>query len=133
MIHELKTWPEFFEAIISGDKKFEIRVNDRDFNKGDALSLREYNPETKEYTGRQTTCLVTYVLGEPWAPEGTVIMSVNCVDDPKQKLVDDVVKWADFHLQCIPGTKEDIWTERELSKALHSYNPIFQSDKSLIR
>ena len=39
-IHELKCWPEFFDAIEDGDKTFEVRVNDRGFQKGDFVILR---------------------------------------------------------------------------------------------
>ena len=42
MTHELKTWPEFFGPVWTGEKKFEIRKNDRDFAPGDTLLLREY-------------------------------------------------------------------------------------------
>ena len=31
MIHELKIYPEYFKAVISGEKTFEIRKNDRPF------------------------------------------------------------------------------------------------------
>jgi hypothetical protein len=29
--HELKMWPEFFKHVWSGDKTFELRVDDRGF------------------------------------------------------------------------------------------------------
>ena len=35
MIHELKTLPEYFEAVIKGKKLFEVRKFDRPFQKGD--------------------------------------------------------------------------------------------------
>jgi len=38
--HFLKTWAEYFEAVKSGNKTFEVRVNDRDFKVGDILVLR---------------------------------------------------------------------------------------------
>lgn len=59
--HELKTWPEYFEAVDSGRKTFELRKNDRDFKVGDTLRLREYEPGPDRYTGRECTRVVTYV------------------------------------------------------------------------
>jgi hypothetical protein len=45
MEHDLKTWPGPFEAVKSGAKKFEARSNlDRDFNVGDVLVLRKWDP-----------------------------------------------------------------------------------------
>lgn len=60
--HELKTWPEFFQAILSGQKTFELRRDDRGFKVGDELWLREWNPTTQEYSGRSTVCRITYML-----------------------------------------------------------------------
>ena len=40
MIHELKTYSEYFKAVISGEKPFEIRKNDRNFKVGDYIALR---------------------------------------------------------------------------------------------
>lgn len=45
MIHELKEWPPFFEAVKEGKKTFEVRKDDRGFKVGDELMLREYVPE----------------------------------------------------------------------------------------
>jgi ribosomal protein S17 len=47
-----KTWPEYFEKILNGEKKFELRLADFDIHEGDTLILEEYNPKTKKYTGR---------------------------------------------------------------------------------
>ncbi len=58
---EKKIWPEFFEGILSGDKTFEIRLGDFECRRGDRLVLREYDPRTKEYTGRKIEKTVTYV------------------------------------------------------------------------
>jgi len=48
-----KMWPEEFEAVLSGKKKIDIRVADFNINEGDTLILEEWNPETKQYTGRK--------------------------------------------------------------------------------
>jgi ASC-1-like (ASCH) protein len=47
MKHRLKTWPEYFEALLSGKKTFEIRKNDRDYQVNDLLLLQKYNHENK--------------------------------------------------------------------------------------
>jgi hypothetical protein len=49
--HNLKTWPEYFEALKTGLKDFEVRYNDRQFAIGDTVICEEYDPEIKEYTG----------------------------------------------------------------------------------
>lgn len=42
--HEVKSWPREFEAMIDGIKNFEVRRNDRDYQPGDVLVLREWVP-----------------------------------------------------------------------------------------
>lgn len=56
-----KVWPEYFEAIISGKKKFELRLNDFEVNEGDILLLEEWDPKTGKYTGRNIEKKATYV------------------------------------------------------------------------
>lgn len=41
--HTLKVVPPYFEALLDGTKTFEIRANDRAFQKGDRLVLWEFN------------------------------------------------------------------------------------------
>lgn len=59
---EKKIWPEYFDKIASGEKTFELRLADWKCNPGDILVLREWDPKTKEYTGRQIEKEATYVL-----------------------------------------------------------------------
>lgn len=51
MIHELKTWPRFFEAVKTGRKTFEVRRDDRGFMPEDTLKLREWIPPLKNPGG----------------------------------------------------------------------------------
>ncbi len=60
-VHDLKTWPQFFEALVDDIKRFEIRKNDRNYQVGDKLRLREWKPDTEEYTGREVGRVVTYI------------------------------------------------------------------------
>ena len=62
--HELKTWPKYFAAVRSGQKRFEIRRNDRDFKVGDILVLREFDPEDDAYTGQSEERQITFLLSE---------------------------------------------------------------------
>ena len=62
MVHELKTWSRYFNLVKSGEKPFELRKNDRGFLAGHELLLREYNPQTKTYSGQTLRRKITFVL-----------------------------------------------------------------------
>ena len=70
--HELKTWPEFFQAIWCGDKTFEIRKDDRGFKERDEVILQEWDPKTQEPTGREVHAFITYLSGYGQAPHFVV-------------------------------------------------------------
>jgi len=57
-----KIWPEYFELVSSGKKKFELRLADFDVEVGDILVLEEWDPKRKEYTGRKIEKKVGFVL-----------------------------------------------------------------------
>lgn len=108
-IHTLKTWPEPFQAILDGKKRYEIRVNDRDFKVGDELHLKEwqhfetggrpvidtsvsypfgattptrYTPKIPpHFTGRELTVRVVYMThGGQWRlPKDVCVMSVEVI------------------------------------------------------
>lgn len=71
-IHK-KVWKEYFEKIISGKKKLELRLADFEVNEGDNLVLEEWDKDTKEYTGRKIEVVATYILKTKglsfWSPE----------------------------------------------------------------
>ena len=90
--HELKTVPPFFEQVLSGAKRCEIRYNDRDFKAGDLLQLKEWIPSAQRYTGRWVTAYVTHLtdgkllaqdvrIGDDRMPigRGWVVMSIKVV------------------------------------------------------
>jgi hypothetical protein len=99
-IHELKSWSEMFEAVISRAKPFEVRLNDRGFKVGDYLHLREWAPpdeigredhEPGEYTGREAIVVITYMLdtdNDWWARmlhDGYCLMTIEIIDVPDRE------------------------------------------------
>ena len=77
--HTLKTWPDFFDAVASGDKTFEIRKNDRGFQKGDKLILEKFDPaEPEKYANANALYVdVTYVLNGFGLENGFVAMGLG--------------------------------------------------------
>ncbi len=71
-IHK-KVWREYFEKIVSGKKKLELRLADFEVNEGDTLVLEEWDKDKKEYTGRKIEVVATYIFktkGQTfWSPE----------------------------------------------------------------
>ena len=61
-IIEKKVWPPYFQEILDGKKTFELRLADFECNPGDILVLKEWDPNTKEYTGRVIEKQVTYAI-----------------------------------------------------------------------
>ncbi|MEK7547242.1 MAG: DUF3850 domain-containing protein [Patescibacteria group bacterium] len=57
-----KMWPEEFNAIVSGAKKIDIRIADFGVREGDTLILEEWDPKTKQYTGRKVDKKVISVV-----------------------------------------------------------------------
>ncbi|TWG61480.1 uncharacterized protein DUF3850 [Bacillus subtilis J26] len=42
VVHHLKIYPEYYDAVLKDVKKFEIRKNDRFYMVGDTLVLHEW-------------------------------------------------------------------------------------------
>jgi len=57
-----KCWHELFNAILSGKKNFDLRLDDFQVKEGDILVLEEFNPKTKKYTGRKIEKRVNFVM-----------------------------------------------------------------------
>ena len=62
--HYIKCWPEYYQAVKSGEKKAELRLNDRNYEQGDTLCIQEYDPTTG-YTNHSQRFDITHVLHGP--------------------------------------------------------------------
>lgn len=74
IIHELKILPEYFEAVVSGNKRFEIRKNDRNYKKGDILRLNEY--QDGQYTGDVYVAEITYITNYA-QQDGYIVLGIK--------------------------------------------------------
>lgn len=73
--HELKTRPNLFQQTWDGDRPFEIRLDDRGYQRGDTVVLREFDerdsctvcdgahggPACGKYSGRQIRARIGFV------------------------------------------------------------------------
>lgn len=88
-IHELKILPKYFERVIKGEKTFEIRKNDRDFQTGDVIILNEF--DGVKHTGGNVKGKITYIFngGEYGLDIGYCIFSfkiseINLISEVKR-------------------------------------------------
>ena len=89
-IHQLKILPEYFAPVCLGLKSFEIRENDRDFQVGDLVELREYLPNHDRYTGRVLPREITYVTA--YAQQANyVVFGLGLLDESEGFSGDDRV------------------------------------------
>ncbi|MBS4689892.1 ASCH/PUA domain-containing protein [Aeromonas veronii] len=92
MIHELKIKPEYFAAVVSGDKTFEIRNNaDRNFQVGDTLLLWEWDEGFTSQTAERTVSYITDFEQKP----GYVVLGL--ANKREQELAEQL---ADATRQC---------------------------------
>lgn len=74
--HNLKVWPVYYEEIAAGRLPFSIRDNHgRGFQKGDVIFFDEWDPDTKQYTGRTLPPkVITYVESAWGVQPGHVVL-----------------------------------------------------------
>lgn len=80
MTHDLKVRRAFFVEVAEGRCHHDIRKEtDRSFRVGDQLFIREWDSETKTYTGRAIEAEVSFVSRGPELdlPEGMVVLSIE--------------------------------------------------------
>jgi len=114
--HELKAWPVYYQAVIDGVKRAELRQDDRGFAVGDVLILREYDPEAGEYTGRWAACQVTHRITDdgPWLAPGYVCLSFVLRFDTTRQLepspptsgtTHQITTWRSYYQSMLDGQR----------------------------
>lgn len=78
MTHALKTSPTYFQAVVKGEKTFEVRKSDRNFKEGDDLLLQEYDEVTGKFSGEEWKGKITFMLSDMtgYVKKGYVTFSI---------------------------------------------------------
>jgi len=85
VIHK-KSYNPYFEKVMRGEKKFDLRLADFEVSSGDVIVFEEYDEATRQPTGRVSEHRVGYVLRTKdlnyWTPEqiaesGLVVMQLE--------------------------------------------------------
>ncbi|MBU4680423.1 DUF3850 domain-containing protein [Cedecea davisae] len=96
-VHSLKIWPAFYEAVLYGYKKAELRKSDRDFNCGDYIVLREW--WDNKYSGNKVIVKITHILPVEGMIEGGfdwVVLSISPINsNDTAALIDAVFEEAE--------------------------------------
>jgi len=79
ILHELKTISPYFQDVKLGVKTFEIRKNDRFFQIGDLLRLKEYNPITNTYSKDFIDVRIIYITRYA-QKDGYVVLGIERVE-----------------------------------------------------
>lgn len=92
--HELKIMPEYFEPVIERKKTFEIRFNDRNYQVGDWLLLKEIDKNCK-FTGRRCSARIRYIYdGNIGLLDGFVILGIEY--EANWTIMEDMFKQEDL-------------------------------------
>ncbi len=79
-VHELKTCPHYFKEVLKENKLFEIRLNDRGYQVGDSVILKEW--DNIKYSGREIRGKIKYILDDSFIglAKGYVAFSLEITD-----------------------------------------------------
>jgi ASC-1-like (ASCH) protein len=77
--HFLKTIQPYYQQVVDGEKKFELRINDRNYKVGDHLVLMEYDYIKGELTQRLSEYKATNIFAdaEYGISNGFVVISIE--------------------------------------------------------
>lgn len=60
--HTVRCWSDVFPSIMSRDRQFDIRRNDREYAVGDLIEFQEWDDRRQMMTGRVARRYITYVM-----------------------------------------------------------------------
>ncbi len=99
-IHYLKTVQPYYDSVVRGEKPFEVRKNDRNFQVGDIVCLKEYQTEPiqgkrwakkPEYTGREIWKKIVYMT-DYRQQVGFVVFAIRNLNLAEEEVLNDLIE-----------------------------------------
>lgn len=100
MNHDLKIHPQFYVRVADGSKTFEVRDNDRGFQMGDTVVLREFdlesiNATTRSARGYTDSPPLAFTVGYVYILSSSqVIFSLLPISESQRQVIDITPKAA---------------------------------------
>lgn len=83
MLHEIKLREDYIEPVLNGTKNFEVRENDRGYQKGDLIKFMAISRHGVTYIEpelKKATFEITYVHSGLGLKDGYVVFGIKKVD-----------------------------------------------------
>ena len=80
MTHNLKIKKQYADRVVTGEKPFEVRINDRDYQTGDILRFTVVDIASKpiEHKLNEKQYVITYILPlEKFTPINYVVLGIR--------------------------------------------------------
>ena len=111
----LKTDPAVFQDVLEGKKTFEIRFNDRGYQVGDLIVLKETKFTGQQmgegrpliYTGREMQKQISYILSGYGLQDGWVILGITDLDN-QQTIIDNLKTQLNNMETCYIEKKKEL-------------------------
>lgn len=78
MVHYVKIKSEYYNAVRCLNKRFEVRVNDRNYKVGDKVVMYEID-NCGNFTEKEITIFITYILFN-YLPDNQIVFSFIILD-----------------------------------------------------
>jgi len=79
-VHNIKIREQYYERIVLGQKSFEVRKNDRDYQVNDCLMFEVINPTNNESIPASDLYKIGYIHSGLGMAEGYVVLEISKVE-----------------------------------------------------
>lgn len=126
MTHYLKISPYYINEVIEGNKTFEVRKNDRNFQVGDVIILQEYH--NSKYLERKISAKITYILDRfEGVQSGYVVLGIKILENSSYdevkireqiEVINREIKENVIEVKVLERRREILFETREMLESL---------------